>query len=264
MSDTAFEVQSPIPYPNTYNPILLTGGMTPGMVVAASATPNHVAAANASDIATAYVTGMLLGAAPTTVGERSNVRYSGVVALPAADWVLATEEGTALTPGVPYFASDSAPGKITKTPPSGEGDFPEQVGIALSPVAFLVQIAGEGIVGPQGPAGPAAARTAQHLTTAGNHGVIDPSTDVTFITAGEDADGVQTCTLAVGTSDGQAKDINYAATLPGDSLAISGASSGMTPSTGFTIPNTGGGVRLNWDATAGMWKIIAGQDASVV
>ncbi len=120
--------------------------------------------------------------------------------------------------------------------------------MALSPTSLLVQI---GPPGAEGPPGPPASITTQHLTTANNAGVVNPATDVTFITAGNDADGAQAVTMANGTSDGQAKDITYAQALSGISCHVN-----VTNGDSVIIPNTGGGVRYRWDATAVAWRVV--------
>jgi hypothetical protein len=260
MSDTSLgplETQPPVP--NTYNPIFTTGGMTPGMVVAASATANHVVPADASDASTAYAVGMFLGPAPSSAGERGNTRYSGIVSLTAAEWIDATEEGTVLTPGVPYFVSASDPGKITKTPPSAEGDVPMQVAVAISPLSLMVQIGAEGIVGPQGPAGPAASPTTEYLDGPGGNPfavVADPTVDVTFIGYGTPFSHAGNVSLADGTEDGFEK-----------TFLVGGLNDGVVtitpahfngPGTLLTIAaGTNGAAKLVWSEDAGLWSVVS-------
>jgi hypothetical protein len=132
-----------LPYPNTYNPIVETTDLLPGMVVAQVATPSTVQGALANAAATSTCTGMLLGPAPTVAGQRSIVRYIGLVDLPAASWPLVTDEGTTLTTGARYYASAVNIGKITKTAPA-DPNIPQQIGIALSPVVMFVDLGAPG------------------------------------------------------------------------------------------------------------------------
>jgi hypothetical protein len=69
------------------------------------------------------------------------VQYRDIATLTVAQWNNVIAEGSVvgLTTGAPYFVSDTAPGKITATPPVTVGHFDTIVGWALSPTELLVQ-----------------------------------------------------------------------------------------------------------------------------
>jgi hypothetical protein len=241
MSDTLFEppLEGP-PIPNTYNPIFAASGIKPGMVVSASSTPNAVVAGNAAAAATSAVTGIYLGPAPSTGGKRGNVRYSGIVALELPEWSIVIFEAGALIAGAIYYVASGSPGKITATPPAGEGNEIVQVGVALSPSSLLVQI------GPPAAAGGGSSPTVEHITAVAGSAVANPAKDVTYVTG--DNTGLDTVTLANGSVDGQEKTICTGANDGGWHITPAAFANGTQVAIAAT-----GSATFRWNSVAVEW-----------
>ena len=93
---------------------------------------------NAAAAATAFCNGII------TQGNDDTpviVQASGIVELETFRWdaVIDGGSGIGLSPGQPYFVSDTTAGNITTTPPSTGGHFVTLVGWALSATQMLVQ-----------------------------------------------------------------------------------------------------------------------------
>lgn len=125
--------------PNAYNP-LVSGTFPVGTPVAQSiSSAGVVAPGRANSSATAFVTGIAV--VPGVDGDRALVQFAGPVTLTEAEWDAITGETGGLTLG-PYYLDDGAAGKLTTTPPSFDGTFVVQVGIATSATDLMVQLGG--------------------------------------------------------------------------------------------------------------------------
>ena len=137
MSDSQIQPGgAPPPEPNSLSNKVLAGqALLPGTPVYADAGVGELGAADAGTAATAYALGLSL--IPAANGERGQYRYSGPLTLSIAEWTAVLNTGTTgLTPGAPYFVSQAAAGKITKTLP-GSG-IAATIGVALSDVCMLI------------------------------------------------------------------------------------------------------------------------------
>jgi len=97
----------------------------------------QVGPASAGSILGASTSG--LAVTPGVAGGPVNIRFSGLVTLTTDEWDAITGEVGGLSVG-PYYVSDSVSGQITFTRPTTPGHFVTQIGLALSPADFLVQI----------------------------------------------------------------------------------------------------------------------------
>ena len=130
---------------NTYNPTV--GATTQHPLVFPIGTPvvqsiaheGTVIPGRANDASTSFVTGLAAGAA--VAGSSAIVQMAGPITLTTAEWDAITGDSGGIVRGVPYYLSaGSNEGRLTRTPPSDDGEFVVQVGIGMSANDLLIQI----------------------------------------------------------------------------------------------------------------------------
>ncbi len=149
MADMASLVGSSptLTHPSTFAPVAALNYPVGSPVYINSSGTASLARANAT------ITANCVGLARTqgVLGDRSITQYGDVLTLSAEDWNVVGAGSTGLTPGAPYYLSDTTAGFITTTAPTTVGLFVVPLGIALSATELL--IAGLGVTGPLAAAG---------------------------------------------------------------------------------------------------------------
>ncbi len=122
---------------NSYNPIVGPTHYPVGTPVCENASGRTIPAL-ASSLDTATPTGV--ATVPGVPGQRSLTQFAGPMSLTVDEWTAVTGEVIGLTPGAVYFVSTATAGKLTKIPPTGDGNLSSQVGVAVSNTDLNVQL----------------------------------------------------------------------------------------------------------------------------
>jgi len=104
-----------------------------------TATAGEVAKADADDIATAKVSGLVLDASIAD-GAAGSVLTDGRLTATTGQWDAVTGQVGGLTPGSRYFLSAGTAGMLSTTPPSADGHVIAPIGEARSATEFEISI----------------------------------------------------------------------------------------------------------------------------
>lgn len=104
----------------------------------------YISAANTVNLAraNAVATAEAIGFARTAIANAAQgpVQLNGALTLTTAEWDAVTGGAGGLVAGSVYFLSAATAGRLTTVPPSANGEFAVELGVALSTTEFFINI----------------------------------------------------------------------------------------------------------------------------